>query len=184
VRVGPRIGARQVLLGLFGLCGLLGIGALGVAVFSSTSAPRYATLEVISIPTGATVSVDGRKMGHTPVALERVPLQRPLTLRVELDRHLAWEREERFDEPRHVKIVASLKPVLGTLRVESSPVGAEVFIDNRSVGLTPLLRADLSPFTDAVVEVRKQGFKPQRLPLEWKGQRQVSLRVELQPAKD
>jgi hypothetical protein len=105
-------------------------------------------------------------------------------LRIELDQFEAWQREERIPEPRQVKIVASLKPILGTLKVDSSPVGAEVFVNNRSVGVTPLERPDLSPFVDGTVEVRKQGFKPSRQPLEWRGGRQVALNFALQPTKE
>jgi hypothetical protein len=184
VKIGStRIGRRQLLLLLFGLAGLVGLGALLVAVFSPPPGRQYATLEIISIPSGGRVSVDGKTMGVTPVALERVPLGRPLVLRVELDRHEAWQREERFEEPRQVKVVASLKPILGSLTVDSVPVGAEVFVNNRSVGKTPLVH-ELSPFDDGFVEVRKQGYRPERQPLEWKGQRKVGLTFELQPAKE
>jgi hypothetical protein len=180
---GARIGRRQILLVLFGLLGLVGLGALAVAIFSPPPERQYATLEVISIPSGGRVSVDGKPMGVTPVALERVPLSRKLTLRVDLDRYESWQREEQFEEARPVKVVASLKPILGSLTVESNPLGAEVFVNNRSVGKTPLVH-ELSPFDDGFVEVRKQGYRPSRQPLEWKGQRQVSLKFELLPARE
>jgi hypothetical protein len=180
---GARIGSRQLLLILFGLLGLVGIGALAVAIFSGPAERQYATLEIISIPSGGRVSVDGKAMGVTPVALERVPLGRPLVLRVELDRHEAWQRKEQFEEAKQVKVVASLKQILGSLTVESNPLGAEVFVNNRSVGKTPLVH-ELSPFDDGFVEVRKQGYKPSRQPLEWKGQRKVALQFELQPARE
>jgi hypothetical protein len=43
------------------------------------------------------------------------------------------------------------------------------------------VRADLSPFTDGTIEVRKQGYKPSRLGLKWEGKREARLKVELVP---
>jgi CRISPR/Cas system-associated exonuclease Cas4 (RecB family) len=82
-------------------------------------------------------------------------------------------------EARDVKLVASLRPIVGTLRVDSAPVGAEVFLDNRSLGLTPLVRPDMDPYVDGTVEVRKQGHRPARQALRWEGQREARLRFEL-----
>jgi eukaryotic-like serine/threonine-protein kinase len=175
---------KQLLLGVFALAGVLGLGALGVAIFSPGQPRAFANVDVISIPPRARVLVDGEELGVTPLRLEQVATGRDFTLRVELPQHEPWERTERLTDTRHVKVVASLRPILGTLHVESTPVGAEVFVNNRSVGLTPLSRSDLSPFVDGTVEVRKQGYRPSRQPLEWKGGREVSLKLELAPGRD
>jgi eukaryotic-like serine/threonine-protein kinase len=186
--LGAKIGAsrltrRHLFLGLVAIAVLVGIGALLVAALSQPNVPEYATVDVISIPPHARVLVDGKELGATPLTLERVALERPFALRVELAQYEPWSQSEPITQA-HVSVVASLKPILGTLKVESNPLGAEVFVNNRSIGLTPLERADLSPFQDGTVEVRKIGFKPQRQALEWKGGRAVSLRFDLPPAKD
>lgn len=186
---GPRIkiawrlfGRRQLLFLAATLFTAILLGALGVAFFSNEPELRdTATVEVISFPAGAHLNVDGRDVGLTPARIDRVPLGRSLTLRVELAHYEPWQRTEPVPEPRDVKVVASLKPILGMLRVDSTPVGCEVFFNNRSLGLTPLTRNDMDPFVDGMVEVRKQGFKPVRESLRWKGQREASISVTLGP---
>src|SRR5262249_49492008 len=161
----------------------IALGALAVAIFSGGSGEREdASAEIISIPAGARLTVDGKEVGTTPATIDHIALDRPITIRVDLDRYEPWQRTERLAEPRAFKMVASLKPILGTLRVDSNPVGAEVFLDNRSLGWTPLVRADMNPFVDGTIEVRKQGFRPSRQGLKWEGKTEAQLRLELAPA--
>jgi hypothetical protein len=177
------VGRRQLFLILGGLGVAIVLGAIGVALFSGGAGEREdASAEIISIPTGARLTVDGREVGTTPATIDHIALDRPITIRLDLDRYEPWQRTERLTEPRALKMVASLKPILGTLRVESTPVGAEVFFDNRSLGLTPLVRGDMNPFVDGTIEVRKQGFKPSRQGLKWEGKREARLRLDLAPA--
>jgi hypothetical protein len=98
-----------------------------------------------------------------------------------MDRYDPWERMEKISEARTSKIVASLKPIVGVLKVSSTPLGADVFLNNKPLGTTPLEKADLDPFADGTVEVRKIGYKPQRQPLTWQGGRSVDLKFELVP---
>jgi len=184
VKIGRKLlGRRQLVLLVAGLGVALVIGALGVAIFSDGRGERdFATLEVISIPAGARISVDGRVGGTTPATIDHVALDRPVTIRLDLDRFEPWQRTEKMSEPRDTKMVASLKPILATLQVDSTPVGAEVFFDNRSLGRTPLTRSDMNPFTDGTIEVRKQGYKPSRQGFKWEGKREARLKVELAPA--
>jgi CRISPR/Cas system-associated exonuclease Cas4 (RecB family) len=163
---------------------LLGVGALIFALASrAPSAPVVGSLEVISLPAGATLEVDGRRLGTTPTVVDDVPIGSTVKLRLLLDKHDVWERSERVDTAARVKVNAQLKAVRGTLKVDSTPPGAEVLLDNRSIGTTPLERTDLDPFVDGVVEVRRQGYRPKREKLVWAGQRTASLSFELEPAK-
>jgi serine/threonine protein kinase len=174
---------KRMLLAVLGVAALVGLGALAVAAFHNGPPTRDdATLEIISIPAGAHVLVDGTDRGPSPIKLEHLPIGKPVAVRLELERYQPWQRSEPLSEARDVKIVASLRPILGTLHVDSAPVGAEVFLDNRSLGLTPLVRADMNPFVDGTVEVRKQGHRPSRQALHWEGQREARLRFELTPA--
>jgi hypothetical protein len=98
-----------------------------------------------------------------------------------MDRYDPWERDEKVAEARTTKIVASLKPIVGVLRVSSNPIGADVFLNNKPLGTTPLEKTDLDPFVDGTVEVRKIGYKPLRQPLQWQGGRTAELKFELVP---
>src|SRR5262249_39351518 len=106
-----------------------------------------------------------------------------LKLRLALDRHEPWERSEPVGAAGG-KIIASLKPILGELVVDSTPPGAEGVLNNKSIGVTPLSETAMGPRADGGAEARKVGFKPVRRALTWSGQRRVELRVELLPARE
>jgi hypothetical protein len=185
IRIGGRFDKRKLLVAAAVIAVTVGLGAFGVAAFSGAAPGAYgrddATLEIISVPEKAHVFADGRNLGPSPVKLDHLPVGKPVTIRLERDEYQPWQRTLTPSEPTDLKMAASLKPILGTLRVDSTPAGAEVFFENRSLGATPLIRTDMNPFVDGTVEVRKQGHRPSRQGLKWDGQRQATLKFELQP---
>jgi hypothetical protein len=120
----------------------LGLGlCLGVAG-TWLSAPwlRGGTLVVTSEPAGVEVALDGVPTGQrTPAVIERVLLSRPheLTFSGTALRTVTLPVRAGAGE-LVVRSHATLTSTLGTLTVESDPPGAEVRLDERLVGLTPV----------------------------------------------
>jgi serine/threonine protein kinase len=140
-------------------------------------------LVVHSTPPGATVVVDGKEVGVTPLT------QRDLTAGTHLvrvthggyisvERHVAitdakpsqsiaieLERanvERRPTAPAAPAAAPAAKPVpgagRGTLVVESRPAGAEVFMDGKLVGTTPLVLESV-PSGEHAVHLDRQGYR-------------------------
>jgi hypothetical protein len=161
--------------------------ALVVAITTSggPTAPTSATVEVISIPPGATVRVDGAALpGTTPLKWTDARPGKTYALIVEAPKHEPWRGEAAIPpNGTEVKVIASLRAIVGTLRVTSDPTGAEVFLDGRSIGRTPVELPGLDPFVESAVEVRLRGHKPDRKPVVWPADRKASLHFELTPAR-
>ncbi len=101
---------------------------------------RPGVLVVTSDPPGARVTVDGRAVAApTPAVVEGVDLSRPLSVVIS-----AKDRKSVTVpvEPELGKLVrhvhAGLPGALGAIVVESEPPGAQVQIDERVAGVTPL----------------------------------------------
>ena len=137
-------------------------GAAATAPRSSTATPAppaTGTLIVRSTPSGASVAVNGRWRGRTPLTLRELPLQ-SYNVRVVQpgfeaaaesvaltsdtpERSLALRLQQR---PRAAPRPAAPAPpepaspavYTGSLYVDSRPRGARVSIDGRAVGVTPL----------------------------------------------
>lgn len=139
-------------------------------------------LIVRSRPSGASVEVNGRPRGETPLKLNELPLgsyrlrvtengyapeQRQVTLTAGRRAQDVTVPLRRVPEPSAPTRPASPAPAaasrstsdefVGSVLVESRPSGARVFIDGELVGVTPLSVADVSAGSH-VVRIDKTGY--------------------------
>jgi formylglycine-generating enzyme required for sulfatase activity len=130
---------------------------------------------------GAQVSIDGQKVGRTPLAqLEVNPGRRNVEIQAENYQHLQTElvvegcdRIQNFD--------LALVPNWSEITISSIPDGATVWVDGKSIGTTPLNLDVLAG--DHELELKADRFKPWRTRLDVvANQPQVLDTVQLQPA--
>ncbi len=100
---------------------------------------RPGLLVVTSEPAGAQVTLDGNQAGVTPAVLEGVWLSRPHELTLEA---AGTKPSTLTVEPQpgkaYRRVHVNLENAMGSLRIESEPPGAQVRIDDRQVGTTPV----------------------------------------------
>lgn len=99
---------------------------------------KFGFLQVVSDPAGASVFIDGQLQGQTPARIQ-VPLGEH-SLRLTLPGYRDWQNyvqmKEQSDYPVDVRLEREIK--LSTVRLASSPPGAQAFLDGQKKGLTPL----------------------------------------------
>jgi hypothetical protein len=129
-----------------------------------------ARLLVRSTPAGATVIVDGAERGTTPLALREVPIG-TRAIRLEHDGYepverrvvLSAERPSRSIDVALVRqrsaAIASDAATHGSLVIESRPPGAQVTIDGRVAGATPLTIARIAAGRHTVL-ITAPGWAP------------------------
>ena len=101
------------------------------------------TLEVQSNETGATVSVDGDALGEAPQSVEIVPGRH--RVRVTKDGFEPWELDVHVVPGRKARTTAKLSAEAPRLRIESDVPGANVFLDRKFLGTTPVETRDVMP---------------------------------------
>ena len=111
-------------------------------------------LLIRSTPSGARVAINGRVRGRTPLILRDMPL-RVLSVTVSQPGYKPSEQRVALSAARPTATVearlvaeageAAVGATTGSLFVESRPSSAQVFIDNRSIGTTPVSVPELSP---------------------------------------
>jgi hypothetical protein len=99
--------------------------------------PGY--IDVSSEPDGAEIFINDQKMGVTPTFIELTAGERKLTLRKTLYHTYTGEFELIEGESKTLPTF-TLQPKFGYYEVNTTPEGANVFLDNKLVGKTPISR--------------------------------------------
>lgn len=143
------------------------------------AAPEVAAgnLLIRSTPAGATVFVDDRRRGVTPLTLQKVDLG-TRRVRIERDGFEAEARQVTLTPARPSRSIdvrltraarsapAGAPPAgrasaarTGTLVIESRPTGAAIVLNGRTIGKTPMTIDDLEPGT-YTVQLQLANFRP------------------------
>jgi len=120
--------------------------------------PTTGSLKVATRPTGATIFLDGRRRGKSPVSIDGL---RPgtITIRVEKKGCRAAERPVLVRAGKRQELTLLLDTIIstGSLQVSSEPSSASWYLDGAYAGTTPDTLAELSPGSHRVT-VKKDGF--------------------------
>lgn len=143
-----------------------------------TLIPAFASVSVSTEPVNADVFIDGKPLGMAPMTYDRIPVEEEITLSL---RHPETETMSvplklRKNETRPINIVLPEKSAF--FSVFSFPSGADVFVDKRKVGTTPLREYPLSRGSH-IYTVEKDGYEPVTRSLAAKGGAKISETIEL-----
>ena len=160
VSAGPsRPWLKWVIVGV-ALAVLAGIGVAGGAMVAP--APPPPVLEVISVPPGANVTLDGNAAGTAPITITNdLSLGRTHRLEVALEGYETWTTTF---QPTHglVKQIAVLTPQRATLTVSTAPEGAHVWIDGVLYGSAPVEVPNLPIGREVQIRASKTGYDDAR----------------------
>lgn len=147
---------------------------------SSASRPSQATLAIESDPRGADVYLDGRHQGTTPLRVESQPGRR--TIRIERSDYRTFETTVQLSPGESRRIDASLERVrrTGTLRFESSPSGADVYVNGEFHGTTPVSSATFDAGTHRV-RYERSGHRSETFDVTVRQGSEQTVRRSLQP---
>lgn len=139
-------------------------------------------VNVTSQPSGATVIVDGKDRGTTPVTLfDLTPGRHHIKYRLsgygEADRFVDTERDGPFIEKNVV-----LQEEKGLLLIKTEPAGASIVIDGVTVGQTPRLVTHLAAKDTYNIKLRKAGYQEQLIQVRFDGRRPLVREEVLVPA--
>ncbi len=115
-----------------------------------------ATVDAETTPPGATVFIDGLKVGTTPFHTEVLPGEH--TFRFEMASHLPKEETRVVGSREQVKLTAALEKVPARLVVKAQPEGAEIRVDGQPVGTTAVDQG-IQPGT-RLLSLTLDGYEP------------------------
>jgi tRNA A-37 threonylcarbamoyl transferase component Bud32 len=157
-------GAARAALGVAVVAGVAVLGVWAAArAMRGAAASTSAELRIESTPPGARIFIDGQAVPQVAPTTISVPHPRPdepRRLQLRLPGYRAWEELAVVLKPGDRAFYrAELAPLATRLVVRSDPAGAEVAVDGRTVGRTPLGEVTLA--ADGAthkLRLRRHGF--------------------------
>jgi serine/threonine protein kinase len=129
------------------------------AIVVGSAAPAGASVTVPlalnSIPSNATVKIDGESKGSTPIAVQ---VETGKTYRIEFEKHgYAVFAQDLLVTDDVAPLEVLLVEMDGVLKVASYPSEAVIKINGRDAGIAPMQRAGLTPGTKYLVTATYKG---------------------------
>ena len=150
---------------------LAAIVSLGLVAYYWPTTEEQASIDVISVPEGASVTLNGAALQKTtPLTIPIKDRGTPQTLEIRMTNYQPWRSTIRFPEgTTRVRALAVLTAIYGRLELASQPPGAEVYVNGEHKGQTPTVLENLSLGEDVSLELRKRGYRPLTAQLSWNG---------------
>lgn len=103
-----------------------------------TLAPNFGTLKIASVPAGARIKINGLlKPGATPQTFPEFQSGK-YEVEIERDRYFSEKLSLDVKDLQTTDTTVTLRPQFADVTITSTPPGATVYLDNDSIGVTPL----------------------------------------------
>ena len=146
-----------IVIALTGIVSAEQAGTASPAIQSPVLSQKPGSVQVLSVPQGAYVSVDGVPVnGYTPLTLTGIAPGLH-TVQVVKTGYAGWAANITVKSGLKSYVYAALKPLNGSISVQSSPDGGMVYIDNVNSGTTNVIVPDI-PSGIHQVRVEKSGY--------------------------
>ena len=151
--------------------------ALLPSTVSATETTALHELHVATSPAGATVFIDGKSKGRTPVTVT-LPDAKPHLLDITKNGYNNIRRTVVVNAGEKLPLDISLESILGLALIKSTPSAANVRINDVDRGKTPLLVTDL-PIGNYSMHISAPGYLKKDLELVLNGRIPVEVNAEL-----
>jgi hypothetical protein len=124
----------------------------------STSSPGWIT--VFSRPDNASVTLDGsyvgRTLANTSLNLDAIP-EGEHTVALELPGYQPYSTQVKVSSKQVSAVNALLIPFYGAVSISSDPAGATIFLDNITLGMSPVTAGNISAGSH-LVTIQREGY--------------------------
>lgn len=118
---------------------------------------RFGSLEISSVPTGATLYLDGRELGPAPYSTDQIEPDR-YELLARLNGYPDQTRTIRVRPNQDNSFVVRFNAPMGAISFTSEPSGATIHLDGKRSGTTPQVVQNLTTGQHSIA-LRKNGYK-------------------------
>ncbi len=143
---------------------------LAMSAFADDQQPVSCRVSLTTNPSGATVIVDGKDRGVTPIMLyDLTPGRHAVKFR--LSGYVEANRFVNTAEGPFVEKNTVLNEEKGLLLLKTEPAGCDIQIDGVSIGRTPRLITNLASKDVYTIRLRKAGYLDQMISVKFEGRK-------------
>jgi formylglycine-generating enzyme required for sulfatase activity len=147
--------------------------------FKFAMVPGWSDIHIRSDPQGASVSVDGKPAGKTPVTIELN--EGTYQLEISAEGFKSWKTQLAVQSNQTQTLDnIKLEPADGVLALQTDPSGANVTIGKTYAGKTPL-KIQLPPNTQHIIHLSKAGYQNATRKIQVATAALKKLTIELRP---
>ena len=151
--------------------------SVAVPIVAPTAA-QYGTLVIRTIPSEASIRVDGKRQGIAPLKLPNV-IEGVHTLKVEHADYADLDTTVHVSADQTVERVYPLVPLPAALSIVSDPANARVIVDGSETGKTTPCKVEVPALKKVKVGLRKEGYSPVTVESSLEPRRHEHLTVKL-----
>jgi hypothetical protein len=139
--------------------------------------PSTCSVGIFSEPEGADIYLDGMLKGKSPLLIKEIEGG---THSIKIEKEGYQKIEETFDaDQASMEKKYTLLPVTGGLSIQTDPGGADVVIDGKNAGSTPLQLNGLSA-KEYLLQIAKKGFRSKTLTVDVQGDKITQIKETLE----
>ncbi|HEX3475119.1 MAG TPA: PEGA domain-containing protein, partial [Kofleriaceae bacterium] len=169
-----KIGAARRRWFTYIVSGLIAVSVAAGVTFlvirlSRDATPTTGSVHVVSVPTGADVWFDGTLMGdRTPLTIEPVPIGTRHKIEVSLRHYQRYTEEVSIPKAGGtVQMLAQLTSLTGKIAINTTPGGAQIWINGQPRGMTPTTLSGIDIDSTPSIELMHKDFGKYLVPLKW-----------------
>ncbi len=138
---------------------------------------KFATIDIITNPDGATVYLNNEKKGITPLKIEDLDSGK-YKLSIQKDGYAPYEKTVELVKGNTIEIKKTLEKASTVLMIDSEPTGADLYINGVSRGKTPYTKINVAP-GKYKIDIKKEGYLPFSTTVEVKSGKETNLMFPL-----
>lgn len=155
------------------------VGEGETKVISAELVPKFGFLSVNSEPSGARVYINGKYIGKTPIEGYRLDTGE-YELRLKLEEYQEYSTKVVITPGEVTERSIELVPTYAYISVDSTPSGAEVYLDGVHIGVTPIRKYRVQPGSHEL-RVALEGYSEYREAVNVEPGDDLEITAELKP---
>jgi hypothetical protein len=153
-------GGSRALTVVLALAVLAVLGLVAFAAWPRIMGPHRTALQIHTVPPGATIEIEGRNAGTTTdgsLIVKDLEVGRAVPVLARLE---GYEPRQSVVQPQDGPnpVTLELKALAATIMLDTTPTGADVEVDGKPAGTTPVTLRSIAPGHTATLTFKKAGY--------------------------